>query len=120
MPRVLNVRAQGVAQRIRQGEVIYVGRGKRPDLLPTGRPNQKGEAGHYPCGEFGNPFVIGRDGDRQQVIAKFVHHFINRSKAYQARALHVLQGKDLACHCAPEQCHAHWLITWANESTITC
>lgn len=56
---------------------------------------------------FGNPFVIGADGDRAEVIAKYRTHLWRRmagDRAFrdQIRALH---GKDLCCCCAPAACH---------------
>ena len=52
--------------------------------------------------KWGNPFVIGKDGSRQQVIEKY--------RAYLwlsplINDLHELFGKDLECWCAPLPCH---------------
>lgn len=70
---------------------------------------------------FGNPFIIGRDGDRVQVIAKFRVHLmfrLNDDVAFRAqvRALH---GKDLCCCCAPQACHGDVLeraAAWLHEN----
>jgi Domain of unknown function (DUF4326) len=45
----------------------------------------------------GNPFVIGRDGLRDEVIAKY-RAWIVRQPALMA-ALHELRSKDLVCWC---------------------
>jgi uncharacterized protein DUF4326 len=58
-------------------------------------------------------FVIGRDGSRDEVIAKY-RAWIVRQPALMA-ALHELRSKDLICWCAPERCHAEVLIELANE-----
>ena len=62
--------------------------------------------------KWGNRFVIGRDGSRDEVIAKY-RAWIVRQPALMA-ALHELRGKDLVCWCAPERCHADLLIELAN------
>ena len=60
--------------------------------------------------KWGNPFVIGRDGSRDEVIAKY-RAWIVRQPALMA-ALHELRGKDLVC---AERCHADGLIELANR-----
>ena len=64
-------------------------------------------------GKWGNPFAIGRDGTRDEVIAKY-RAWILRQPALMA-ALHELGGKNLVCWCAPERCHAEVLIELANR-----
>lgn len=63
---------------------------------------------------FGNPFAIGRDGNRQEVIAKFESMLINND-ALMAKVKRELRGKDLVCWCAPEACHAEVLRFFAND-----
>ena len=65
-------------------------------------------------GKWGNPFLIGRDGSRAEVIAK-CRAWIVRQPHLMA-ALHELRGKDLVCWCAPESCHADVLRNLANTS----
>ena len=47
--------------------------------------------------DLSNPFVIGHDGSRDEVIAKY-RAWIVRWPALMA-ALHELRGKDLVCWC---------------------
>lgn len=47
----------------------------------------------------GNRFVIGRDGDRAEVIAKF------ECEQLPDLDVEALRGSDLACWCEPEDCH---------------
>ena len=57
---------------------------------------------------FGNPFKIGRDGTREQVIRKFGQYFykrIERDLAWKAEVLKLRGGKVLGCWCAPQPCH---------------
>jgi hypothetical protein len=79
-----------------------VGRKTTPDRVYVGRPSK-----------WGNPFVIGRDGTRDEVIAKY-RAWITRQPALLA-ALGELRGKHLVCWCAPERCHAEVLIDLANR-----
>lgn len=53
--------------------------------------------------EWGNPFVIGPDGDRPTVIAKY-RAWILQQPHLMAK-VRGLAGKRLGCFCAPEACH---------------
>ena len=69
-----------------------------PDAVYVGRPTI-----------FGNPFVIGRDGTRSEVIEKFRKYFYERllSDPHFKEAVLSLRGASaLVCWCAPESCHA--------------
>ena len=50
-----------------------------------------------------NPFVIGKDGTRGEVIAKFEAYIL--AKPELLAQLHTLKGKRLACWCKPLACH---------------
>lgn len=52
---------------------------------------------------WGNPFVIGKDGTREQVIAKYREWVVQQPTLM--RDLHTLAGERLACFCAPKPCH---------------
>ena len=52
---------------------------------------------------WGNPFVIGRDGDRAAVIAKYRAWILTQPQLL-ARLIE-LRGKRLGCWCAPLPCH---------------
>ncbi len=68
-------------------------------------------------GPFGNPFVIGPDGDRAEVIRKFRVHFYERLKIDPAwkKLVEGLRGKRLACHCAPLPCHVDVYIEYLES-----
>lgn len=84
---------------------IYVGRGSR----------------------WGNPFVVGIDGDRQECIDKYekmlfpythrdgdLHDFFLSNVNYED-IIDNLKGKNLACWCKiSESCHADVLLEIAN------
>jgi hypothetical protein len=67
--------------------------------------------------KWGNPYVIGRDGDRNEVIRKYRKYIIDNLMTSDlcARDLEDLRGKDLVCWCAPKPCHADILLEIANS-----
>ena len=63
--------------------------------------------------KFGNPFHIGIDGDRNEVIRKY-EEWIRQQPDLMA-ALPELRGQILGCHCAPKKCHGHILVKLLEE-----
>ena len=62
---------------------------------------------------WGNPFHIGRDGDRRTVVAKYRRMVEEKSTAQSLwihRNIESLRGKRLGCWCAPLECHGNVLI----------
>lgn len=55
--------------------------------------------------EWGNPFEIPYDGDRDTVIRNYADHYLPFKPSLLSRVTE-LRGKALACWCAPEPCHA--------------
>jgi len=75
---------------------------------------------------YGNPFHIGKDGTRDEVIEKFESHlnYSLRTPGFRERLVSDLKGKDLICWCTPRGgltaedphvCHAQTLLRIANE-----
>ena len=74
---------------------------------------------------LGNPFVLGRDGDRDTVVAKYRRWLhANLDNPEVKRALHDLlyqarQGPlELVCWCAPQACHADVIrrcLQWLDD-----
>jgi hypothetical protein len=62
---------------------------------------------------WGNPFVIGVHGTREECISKYEHEHLPAHPELVAR-LGELRGKTLACWCAPEPCHGDVLLRLAN------
>ena len=58
---------------------------------------------------FGNPFVLGMDGDRDAVCDSYRDHYMPHKPSI-LKQLPSLKGKVLVCHCYPERCHAESLI----------
>lgn len=67
---------------------------------------------------WGNPFEIGRDGNREEVIAKY-RALIEEHSWMIERAQRDLRGKHLVCWCAPLPCHADVLLEIANAQEMT-
>jgi hypothetical protein len=79
---------------------------------------------------WGNPFITGIDGERNEVIDQYVSwlgewQFNKKEREIKIGArvysnkwvmenIHILKGKDLACWCAPEKCHGDILLRLAN------
>jgi hypothetical protein len=67
------------------------------------------------CGRpsiWGNPFEIGKDGNRKEVIAKFKKYLLANEELVDK--LPELRGKILGCWCAPKACHCDVLADLAN------
>ena len=86
MPRILNKRRDAIP----------------PNSVYVGRPSK-----------WGNPFKIGRDGTREEVIAEYAYWIERQSQLMDD--LGELRGKDLVCWCAPLPCHADILLEMANK-----
>ena len=84
-------------------------RGNNKDYVYIGRPSP-----------FGNPFIIGIDGTRDQVIEKYLDYFIDclHTKKGFREEVERLKDKTLGCFCKPDYCHgdiiAHWLDNEGN------
>ena len=74
---------------------VYIGR--------PGRGKSKEE------GKWGNPFEIGRDGTREEVIAKYREYILNKPELLEQIPLE-LKGKTLGCFCKPKACHGDVLV----------
>lgn len=63
---------------------------------------------------FGNPFVIGKDGDRDEVCDKYESMLLQNTELLNLVKTQ-LRGKDLVCFCAPKRCHGDTLLRIANQ-----
>lgn len=85
---------------------VYIGRGKDP------------RTGERPG--WGNPFRIGPDDERAEVIERYRCWLWRQIKSGRIKLpeLAALDGKTLGCWCAPEPCHGEVLAAaaaWAAE-----
>jgi hypothetical protein len=83
----------------RERHHIYVGR--NPKWLPPSK--------------WGNPFVVGKHGERGGCIGLYGSWL--RENAALFAALDELRGLVLGCWCAPRACHGDLLVWLANAST---
>jgi len=76
------------------------------DVINIMRPN-----------ELGNPFVVGKDGTRDEVCDKHMEYARERLENDSAFAELVLNiyDHDVVCCCAPARCHGDNLIILAKE-----
>jgi hypothetical protein len=58
--------------------------------------------------KWGNPFEIGIDGTRQEVISKYRDYVLDTKALMDA--LLELEGKILGCWCHPLPCHGDVLV----------
>lgn len=70
--------------------------------------------------KFGNPYLIGRDGSRAEVIEKYRAWLWREIRAGRIglEELAALDSRTLACWCSPKPCHGHVLAAaarWAAE-----
>ena len=61
---------------------------------------------------WGNPYVIGQDGTREEVIEKYKHYLweMITSKRISLYQLKNLKGKRLGCFCKPKACHGDIIV----------
>lgn len=81
IPKVLNKKLSGLPK-----DAVYIG-----------RPSK-----------WGNPFTIGRDGDREEVIHRYRDYILGNQDLMDS--LVELEGKHLVCWCAPLACHGDVLL----------
>lgn len=77
------------------------------DAIYIGRPSK-----------WGNPFEIGKDGTRREVVEKYKQYAMSRlldEKDSFTREIQELVGRDLVCWCAPLACHGDILLWLAND-----
>lgn len=63
--------------------------------------------------EWGNPFIIGVNGDRDQVIEMYKEHILNSPELLEK--LYTLKGMRLGCWCKPLACHGDVLVALVED-----
>jgi len=69
------------------------------------------------CGRgspWGNPFIEGKHGNREQVIARHRAKVL-ADPAYVKRIQTELTGKGLLCHCKPAACHCDLYVQLCDD-----
>ena len=67
--------------------------------------------------KWGNLFIIGRDGSREEVIKRYKDWLMAQPILLKAIKTE-LKDKILVCWCKPEACHGDILAEIANEKPI--
>ena len=84
------------------GDAVYVGRANpRRGLAESA---------------FANPYKIGQDGNRAEVIEKYRSWLLGRQEL--VLKLHELRGRRLACWCKPEPCHGDVLVELVDADQV--
>lgn len=68
---------------------------------------------------YGNPFVLGEDGDRDDVCDSYERYYLPHKPSITDRIdAGELTGKVLICHCYPQRCHGDCLADHANSVSV--
>lgn len=89
--------------------VINLTSGEPYDVY-IGRRNQRYGLTASP---FANPYRIGKDGSRDEVLDKYEAWLMQQPKLLAL--IPKLAGKTLGCYCKPEACHGDILARLADE-----
>ena len=65
---------------------------------------------------FGNPYRVGLDGTRTEVIQRYREYFYGRISSDLAfrKAVEDLAGKRLLCYCRPKACHGDVIVEYLD------
>lgn len=101
---------------LKNGETVVVN--QKTDLATIAYAESKGiyvRADRF--SDWGNPFELGKDGDRDEVCNNYANHYLP-FKPSLLKKVNELRGKALGCWCAPERCHCDTLKNIANANNI--
>lgn len=103
---------------------------KHPDHVYIGRANVvfiDGARFPHETSIWANPFKIGKDGNRDQVIDKYEKYMKEFLQDRELRKnLMELKGKVLGCWCSPARCHGDVLLKlipefdYDSDDTLGC
>jgi hypothetical protein len=86
-PRVINLSREPI------GDAVYIGRAApRRGLIES---------------PFHNPFVVGVDGTRGEVLARYRQHLRDHPELIERIREELADAPALACWCDPKPCHGH-------------
>lgn len=67
---------------------------------------------------WGNPYPIGRAGDREEVLRMYQYDFDRRFlRFFESESSNIaeIRGKILGCHCKPAACHGDIIANYVNS-----
>lgn len=86
---------------------VYVGRMMR--IRISAKDSDDGSKTFIiPESKYHNPYIVGKDGTKDEVLQKFRKYFIDSGLVDTAKV--ELVGKTLGCWCHPEPCHAQIIM----------
>ncbi len=103
--KVVNIRPQyqNLKEWMNDSDNVYVGRGGVVFIDGERFPKENSP--------FCNPYKIGKDGSRDEVLVKYKEYIKTKLTSPDfANKLKGLKGKNLGCWCFPEPCHANILL----------
>jgi hypothetical protein len=69
--------------------------------------------------KWGNPFLIGKDGDRETVCNKYEKYIEEQLQSGNLNIRELKRAHRLGCWCVPKKCHCHTLKTLIEKTTKT-
>jgi hypothetical protein len=69
---------------------------------------------------FANPYKIGKDGTREEILLKYKNYIVNKLKNDKDLVIELLllKDKNLGCWCCPEKCHGDILLELIDEYSL--
>lgn len=110
----ITTRDQQLIEALKRGETVVVN--QKVDLAAIKYAETHGL--YVRCdrfSDFGNPFEMDKDGDRDEVCDNYEQHYLPFKPSIH-KQLYKLKGKALGCWCAPLRCHCDTLIQLINEN----
>lgn len=110
----ITTRDQQLIEALKRGETVVVN--QKVDLAAIKYAETHGL--YVRCdrfSDFGNPFEMDKDGDRDEVCDNYEQHYLPFKPSIH-KQLFKLKGKALGCWCAPLRCHCDTLIKLINEN----
>jgi hypothetical protein len=100
-----------------KGRVVHVKSGEHFDVYIGREHSGHGKGSSFKRSIWHNPFKIGRDGTREEVIEKYRQYLLSRPDLLER--LPELGGKVLGCWCAPDEaCHGDVLLELLRGSVL--
>ena len=107
----LSIEEQMMLNKIASGETVVININTHFHVLKYAK-----EKGIYKqidrYSEFGNPYFLDTDGDRDQVCDGYIEYFKHKRSLH--KKIKDLKGKVLGCHCHPLRCHGDHLKKLAD------
>jgi hypothetical protein len=103
----ITTRDQQLIEALKRGETVVVN--QKVDLAAIKYAEEHGK--YVRCdrfSDFGNPFEMDKDGDRDEVCDNYEQHYLPFKPSIH-KQLVKLKGKALGCWCAPLRCHCDTL-----------